>query len=63
MGYSMAVNLRSKMNPNATLFVCDVNEIAISKFVKENSHKGPIEIIKTGAEAVAKAVSPSICLL
>ncbi len=56
MGYSMAVNLRTKMDPSATLLICDVNEAAIEKFKKQVAGKGPIEVVKTGAEAAERAV-------
>jgi hypothetical protein len=56
MGYSMAVNLRTKMNPSATLLVCDVNEVAIEKFLKQMEGKGNIEVVKSGKEAASRAV-------
>ncbi|KAH8806157.1 3-hydroxyisobutyrate dehydrogenase [Xylogone sp. PMI_703] len=55
MGYSMAVNLRTKMDPAATLLVCDVNEAAIEKFQRQMSGKGPIEVVKNGKEAASRA--------
>lgn len=57
MGYPMAVNLRGKMDATATLYICDANEDAVKRFIKDQSDKGPIEVVTTGAEAVAKAVS------
>lgn len=61
MGYPMACNLRSKMDSKHTLVVCDVSEAAIAQFRKEMAGKGPIEVVKTGAEAVKAAVSRSRC--
>lgn len=56
MGYSMAVNLRSKMDSSATLLICDINEAALEKFQKQMAGKGPIEVVKTGKEAASRAV-------
>ncbi|RFU26829.1 hypothetical protein B7463_g9512, partial [Scytalidium lignicola] len=55
MGYSMAVNLRIRMDPSATLLICDINETAIEKFQKQMVGKGPIEVVKTGKEAASRA--------
>lgn len=57
MGYGMARNLRSKIDKDTTLVVCDVNPEAIDKFKSEMSDHGPIEVAKNGFEAVQKAVS------
>jgi hypothetical protein len=56
MGYSMAVNLRTRMDPSTTLLVCDVNQGAIEKFLKQMKGKGKIEVVKTGKEAASRAV-------
>lgn len=57
MGYGMALNLRSKMDKDQTLYICDVSDQAIQKFQKELDGQGPIEVVNTGAEAVKSAVS------
>jgi hypothetical protein len=59
MGYGMAVNLRSKMDPSMTLLICDVAEAALDKFQTQMAEKGPISVVKNGFEAAQKAV----CLL
>lgn len=56
MGYPMALNLRSKMDPKATLLINDVSESALAKFQEEMKSKGPIEVVKNGAEAAERAV-------
>jgi hypothetical protein len=58
MGYPMAVNLRSKLSPEYTLIICDVNESALQRFQQEIKEKqaGPVEVVSTGAEAVRAAV-------
>ena len=55
MGYGMAVNLRKKMDSSQTLLICDVNEGALEKFQAE-MNQGPIQVVKTGAEAATRAV-------
>lgn len=55
MGYSMAVNLRSKMPSSNLLLICDVSQTLLDKFQKENSSKGPIEVVPNGYEAIQRA--------
>lgn len=57
MGYDMAVNLRTKVNRDTTLVVCDVNQEAIDRFRAEVMDHGPIEVARNGFEAIQKAVS------
>ena len=56
MGYGMAVNLRSKMDKGRTLYICDVSDAAIRRFRSEMDGRGPIEVVKNGAEAIQAAV-------
>ena len=60
MGYPMAVNLRSKMGGDKTLLICDVSEEAIAKFQKQMEGKGPIKVVKNGAEAAQQSVNAII---
>jgi 3-hydroxyisobutyrate dehydrogenase len=55
MGYPMAVNLRSKLPATSTVLVCDVSEAAIAKFREQMAGKGPVEVVKSGYEAVQRA--------
>ncbi|KIW67964.1 hypothetical protein PV04_03942 [Phialophora macrospora] len=55
MGYSMAVNLRSKLPPSKHLLICDVSQTLLDKFQKENVSKGPIEVVPNGYEAIQRA--------
>ncbi|KEF51297.1 uncharacterized protein A1O9_12647 [Exophiala aquamarina CBS 119918] len=55
MGYPMAVNLRSKLPSSSTLLICDVSSDAISKFQHQMADQGPIEVVKSGAEAAQRA--------
>lgn len=58
MGFPMAINLRKKIGPNATILICDVSADAIEKFQSQTSNQGPVQVVKNGFEAVQKAVSP-----
>lgn len=62
MGYGMALNLRSKMNKDQTLFICDISNEAIDRFKTELNDEGPIEVVPNAAEAAKAAVcqQPSI---
>jgi len=62
MGYGMAVNLRSKMDPSATLLICDVNKSALEKFQTQMEEKGEIKVVENAFEA-AKAADIVITML
>ncbi|CAL5869812.1 uncharacterized protein PFLUO_LOCUS4042 [Penicillium psychrofluorescens] len=51
----MAINLRKKIGPNATILICDVSADAIEKFQSQTSNQGPVQVVKNGFEAVQKA--------
>ena len=55
MGYPMALNLRKGLDTSYTLLICDVVPSAISRFQEDASGKGPVEVIKSGHEAVQRA--------
>ena len=55
MGYSMAVNLRSKLPSSQHLLICDVSQTLLDKFQKENGSKGPVEVISNGYDAIQRA--------
>ena len=57
MGYPMAVNLRSKLGPEYTVLICDVNKAAIEKYKQQTQGKGPVGVVANGAEAVRASVS------
>jgi 3-hydroxyisobutyrate dehydrogenase-like beta-hydroxyacid dehydrogenase len=55
MGYPMAINLRKGLPASHTLLICDVVPSAIEKFQSETTSLGPVEVIKSGFEAIQKA--------
>ena len=60
MGYPMAKNLRTKMDPKDTLLICDISVETTSRFQEEMEGKGPIGVVYNGAEAAKSAVSGHI---
>lgn len=57
MGYPMAINLRSKLDAQHTLLICDVDKDAIARFQKETEGQGPVRLVETGSEAAKESVS------
>ena len=55
MGYPMALNLRKGLDDTYTLLICDVSSSARDKFQKDAESHGPVEIVKSGHDAVQKA--------
>lgn len=55
----MAINLRSRMDPEQTLLVCDVSEQAIKRFQEQTKGKGVVRVVDNGYEAAVGAVSPA----
>jgi 3-hydroxyisobutyrate/3-hydroxypropionate dehydrogenase len=62
MGYPMAINLRSGIDKNTKLLICDVSEDALSRFQKQTEGKGPVEVVKNGYEAVQQAVRSNLAI-
>lgn len=57
MGYPMAVNLRSKIDPSYKILICDISKDAISKYQAQVKGKGTVDVIPNGFEAAQAAVS------
>lgn len=55
MGYAMASNIRRKIPSTSTLYINDINAVACSRFEREFSTHGPIEIVSTAREAAENA--------
>ncbi|KAE8552039.1 hypothetical protein EYB25_005930 [Talaromyces marneffei] len=55
MGYPMALNLRKKIGSEYKTLICDVVQDALQTFQEEAAGTGPIEVVKTGYEAVQAA--------
>ena len=60
MGYPMAINLRSKNDPDRQMFICDVNQSALDKFQMETQGKGSVEIKDSAYQVIQAAVCISL---
>lgn len=47
MGYPMCMNIHAKIDANDHLFICDINESALEKFVQEQPGQAKTTILKT----------------
>ena len=56
MGFPMAVNLRTKMDKNSKLLVCDVSPEQIERYQAKVQGAGEVEVVSNGAEAAKLAV-------
>lgn len=63
MGYPMAKNLRSGLDRDKLLLVCDVNSEALERFRTETEGQGPVEVVRNGFEAAKKAVRMWMCVV
>lgn len=61
MGYPMAVNLRTRIDPSYKILICDISKDAISKYQAQVQGKGAIDVVENGFEAVRVAVSAPSC--
>ena len=57
MGYPMCLNIHAKIPSDAKLFICDINEGVLDKFVKESSGKAMVTILKTPKTIAEHSVS------
>ena len=57
MGFGMCLNIHTKIPPDDQLFICDVNQPVLDKFVNESSGNAKVTILKTPKEIAAHSVS------
>ncbi len=60
MGYPMAINLRSKIDSNRQMFICDVNKSALDRFQTEMDGKGSVQVMESAYQVIQAAVRSSI---
>jgi 3-hydroxyisobutyrate/3-hydroxypropionate dehydrogenase len=63
MGYPMAVNLRSRIESDYKILICDISKDAISKYQSQLQGKGSIAVVSNGFEAAQAAVRRQPVLL
>ena len=47
MGYPMCMNIHAKIPSDAKLFICDVNQSVLDRFVSESLGKAMTTVLKT----------------
>ena len=57
MGYGMCLSIHSKIPPDAQLFICDVNETVLQRFVEESPGKARVEILNSPKDIAEHCVS------
>ena len=60
MGYPMALNVRRKLPKSSTLYIYDLSQSALDRFVKEVGSEGEVVIASSAKEVVDNAVRPFI---
>ena len=56
MGYPMALNVRRKLPKSSTLYIYDLSQSALDRFVKEVGSEGEVVIASSAKEVVDNAV-------
>jgi 3-hydroxyisobutyrate/3-hydroxypropionate dehydrogenase len=56
MGYPMALNVRRKLPKSSTLYIYDLSQSALDRFVKEVGPEGEVVIASSAKEVVDNAV-------
>lgn len=56
MGFPMASNLRKKIPKESTLYVNDVDQSAVQRFVQEHESYGPVKILSSAKEITEHSV-------
>jgi hypothetical protein len=62
MGFPMASNLRKKIPKECTLYVNDVDSMAVERFVKEHASYGPVHVLRTAKEITENSVFDKLAL-
>ena len=61
MGFGMCLNIHAKIPSDAELFICDVNQSALDKFVQESPGAAKVEKLQTPKEIAEHSVSIDDC--
>jgi len=61
MGFPMASNLRKKIPKESTIYVNDVDQAAVERFVKELSEYGPVKALSTAKDITEHSVRCALC--
>jgi hypothetical protein len=56
MGYGMCSNIHAKINATDELYICDVNQAQLERFMSESKGHAKVTIIKTPIEVAEQCV-------
>lgn len=57
MGFGMCSNIHAKINNEDELFICDINQSALDRFVQESKGQAKVHILKTPKDVAEQCVS------
>lgn len=57
MGFGMCSNIHSKINADDQLYICDINQDALDRFMTESQGKAKAGILETPKAVVEQCVS------
>ena len=56
MGFGMCSNIHAKISSDDELYICDVNQAALDRFVEESKGQAKVEILKTPKDVAKRCV-------
>ena len=60
MGFGMCSNIHSKIKRDDQLYICDINQDALDRFVQESEGQAQVEILKTPKDIAEKCVCENV---
>jgi hypothetical protein len=60
MGFGMCSNIHAKINSDDQLFICDINQAALDRFVEESKGQPKVAILPTPKDVAEQCVSRAI---
>ena len=60
MGFGMCTNIHAKINPDDQLFICDINQAALERFLQESKGQAKVTILPTPKDVAEQCVSRTI---
>ena len=60
MGYGMCTNIHSKIKADDKLYICDINESALERFMQEKPGKAEVKVFKTPKEVCEHCVCMAV---
>ena len=56
MGFGMCSNIHAKIKPDDQLFICDINQSTLERFIQESKGQAKLEILKTPKDVAEQCV-------